>query len=163
MKRRGRPYEQQRRIRTAGIPRKPGTWEPDYQSPEYRAYARERYRNLSPKQRADRREYQRIIQEAKRREAGIAPRKRNGMVKQGHDERVHLSSAPFREWLLERQIETNWNDWCGIHAIDSSSCARIRSGKQKHVHIDVVDRVLMIAGVHLSEVYPDLYEEEMAA
>lgn len=161
LKRRGRPYEARRRIKTAHLPRIPGSWEPAPTTPEYRAYQRERYRNLTARQRQDRREYQRIFQEGRRRAAGIPRRNlKEQRVKQGYDEALILDAAPFREWLLTRQIETSWREWCSVHEIDDSLCREIRVGNKTGVHVDTVDKVLQIAGYHLDELYP--YEEAAA-
>lgn len=72
----------------------------------------------------------------------------------------YLGAAPFVDWLNERMIEAGSHrtvaDWLDV---PERQLGRIRAGDQKTVRLSFVDRCLCRLGWHLSDVYPELYEE----
>jgi hypothetical protein len=146
---RGRPYEAHRPNKL-GIPTDAQGYAPQNEREReiYRAHQRERYANRTPEQIEDQREYHRIYAEAKRRQAGIAPRPFKRLAPQRPVGRfvVMLDAEPFLLWL------TRWLEAMdfGLEQLARESGVASRrildaraSGK---VGLDTVDRMMTTAG-----------------
>ena len=119
-----------------------------------RAYQRAWHRQMTPEQRDRQREYFRIWQEAKRREAGVPPRnfhhRRSAVDKL---EPVGLPPEPLLT-VLERAGLPDME--LGRRAgIPAKSIYRLRVGESRHVRIDVADKLALAAGVPLWLIYGD--------
>jgi hypothetical protein len=68
---------------------------------------------------------------------------------------TRLPSAPFRDWILRMVAELGTQD--ALEAQVGHDLHKIASGQYRTVGLDLVDEILAAAGVHLSDVYPDLY------
>jgi hypothetical protein len=165
MARRGKPFQARARKATAGIPRvyRNGRSDLDTGSPEFRAYMRKRYNNLTPKQIERRRESQRIWCEAKRREAGIKPREfKHRVTPTSKGEILRLDVEPFRQWLIEMHLRLTREQILELTGINERRLTYVlyESDKGK-VSIDTVDAALVREGfTNLWELYPELYPDE---
>lgn len=124
------------------------------------------WHTLGPEKKAQRREWERIYEDAKRRARG-APR-RNTRGRREHaprsvNEKLNLPAKPFALWLretAEMEDGSPTGEWCRQVRIDQSAARRLVRGEQTHVHIDTVDRTLIEEGsTFLWDLYPELYEE----
>lgn len=116
------------------------------------------------------REYHRIKQEGRRRDAGVplasAVLARRCPVRPG--EVLELDVGPFVAWLHEIGCPgpgrgSGLEAWCAGWNLDASLVRRLLRGEQALVHIDTVDRALLRSDMHLWQLYPELYAEEVAA
>jgi hypothetical protein len=117
------------------------------------------WRNRTPKQREARREYERITENAKRRARGAYERPTRGVrteAPRAPGERVVLDAEPFAAWLRS-EAPVALEPWARGLGVDGTGLRRHINGQTTEVHIDFVDRVLTAAGVHLSDLYPELY------
>ena len=119
-----------------------------------RAYQRAWHRQMTPDQRERQREYFRIWQEAKRREAGIAPRNfhhRRSVIDKV--ESVGLPPEPLRaviEGLGLPDIVIG-----AAAGVPPRSIYRLRVGESRHVRLDLADKLALAAGVPLWVIYGD--------
>lgn len=140
-------------------------------TPEYRAYRRELYHRNGgyaawpEKKKANRREYARFYKEAKRRERGAYVRNTrpdckpdNGKPPHREGERLALPAGPLVDWVRENVPHEGQTAIAQKLGVDETTIRRLREGRQRTVHIDVVDRLCVRAGLHLSDLYPELYE-----
>ena len=148
----------QKGIRARGIPYEARK---DITRKEKLANRRARYSVLmqDPQRVADRREYNRIYAEAKRREAGITRRNFKNKTLPGFGELLPIE--PLAHWF-EKKLSNGYKGEPGRLAlrcgINERALSRILNGEQDQVTEDFVDKVLMAEGsTHLWEVYPHLY------
>lgn len=129
-----------------------------------RRTTRDWYRNMTPDQRAKRREWERIYGDTKRRERGarkLSPRQAE--APRGH-EPLNIPAKPFGDWLRANQPpDTSPEDWAVVLGCDATGIRQHIAGKRSVVHIDFVDRVLTAADAHLIDIYPELYDFEEVA
>lgn len=122
----------------------------------YRQYAREKYANLTPEQKADKREYNRIRAEAKRREAGIQPR--NFRKQKPRTKSPTVDAAPMLAWLDKHLAwSTDTVDLlCARAGVTESVVRKALRGDERNVALDTVDRLLIAAGEPwlLTQLYP---------
>lgn len=72
---------------------------------------------------------------------------------------ARLPAGPFREWIARTSAEMGC--LADLEARVGHDLHKIASGQYRTVGLDLADEVLARAGVHLYEVYPDLYEGEV--
>lgn len=118
----------------------------------------------SPKQR----EYQRIYQEAKRREAGVEARRfvRETPRRNASLDPLNVPAEPFRSWL-EEQLKNvpsqGVGAWAIRHHVGRDWVYKTLNNKHPYLSIDHIDRVFTARGEPwmLEELYPS--ESEVAA
>lgn len=130
------------------------------------ARARERWRQRreDPVWLADRREYERIYKEAKRREAGIKPTTHRRRTVVDRREYVFLDPGPLLGAIK------GWEDLDleKVTGIPARTIYRYRVGESRHVRLDLADRLALAVGTHLYDLYGDaplihIHDAEMAA
>jgi hypothetical protein len=127
-----------------------------------RAYQRAWHANATPEQRDRQREYSRIWQEAKRREAGIAPR--NFHHRRSVIDKVEFVGLP-PEPLLAAIDGVGLPDivLCAAAGVPPRSVYRLRVGESRHVRLDVADKLAHAIGVPLWFIYGDTPVESLRA
>lgn len=149
IRKRGRPYERRKPAMTAE---------------EKRRRKRDAAKRMTPEQREHKRAMDREYKAFQRRQAGVSPRNFSNHVVD--DERSYVSLKPFRLWLSRTELSLHL-----LSARSGVSDRQLRSYREGYtttttrtgalqrsplstVPVDVVDRVLLAAGVPLSELYP---------
>lgn len=150
LRRRGKPY---------------GTRQPKLSLEQQRERARELYheRKKDSQWLEQKREYERIYTEAKRREAGI-PRDEERLAKRNIGPDVQVSALSFALWLDYRidDYHGSWGNLATACGVDQRSLYRYRidGDAQAEVGSDFVDSCLQAEGsTSLQELYPHLFAD----
>lgn len=78
------------------------------------------------------------------------------------DEHPLLPAGPFSAWLREeflRRGEPGPTQFARHLGLDTPNVLRLMAGTQPTVHVNMVDRALTRSGLHLWQVYPELYPD----
>jgi hypothetical protein len=133
-----------------------------------RIYQRRWRYNATPEQRERIREYDRIWQNTKRREAGIPPRNyhhRASVI--DRPEHVFLPTAPLvteiERYLIESEAAGEHSGDLGFGitglamraGMQERSVRRLLIGESLHVRLDLADRLALALGLHLALIYGD--------
>jgi DNA-binding Xre family transcriptional regulator len=112
------------------------------------------YRNATPEQRENQREYQRIWSEGKRRRQGTPVTLENRKRVTDRPEYVYLDTGPLlRE--IDRLIEADGElqDLATMSGVSERAIYRLRSGESRHVRIDNADKLAVALGLTLELIY----------
>jgi hypothetical protein len=116
--------------------------------------AREKRKRLDSAYAEDRREYQRIYGDGRRRAAGVKPRNwgpksKRVQAQRRRDDNVFLPVEPFLGWLsewLRFNPEQRLGNLCRAAGSTERSVLAWRTGERGHIQIGLVDRFLVAAG-----------------
>jgi len=139
-------------------PQTPAEWE------RYREYQRERYAGWTDEKKEDRREYQRIMLEAKRREAGVKPRALKRYESKLPQRNVYsvidepqLPSKPLGDWL-KSQLRFMSISEIGVRGrVNKEKLEEIMAG-EIDIGLELADRLL--TGLDCVEQLYVLYPQE---